>query len=188
MLFTHYGVSGPIILSLSHAAGQALKENPAPEIIFELNLKPALSEEVLDKRLQRDFSTFVRKQFKNSLGELLPQKLIPVIIALSQIEPEKPVHQITREERAKLLALLQKLQMTIKRTRPVAEAVVTAGGVTVKEIQPKTMASRVIGGLFFAGEIIDVDGYTGGFNLQAAFSTGFVAGKAAAEQMQNIAL
>ena len=180
MLFTHYGVSGPIILSLSHAVAKALKENPVPEIVFELNLKPALSPEVLDKRLQRDFSAVVRKQFKNSLGELLPRKLIPVIIELSKIEPEKPVHQITREERTILVELLQKLQITVKRTRPVAEAVVTAGGVLVKEIQPKTLSSRLIKGLYFAGEIIDVDGYTGGFNLQAAFSTGFVAGRSAA--------
>ena len=180
MMFTHYGISGPIVLSLSYAAAKALKENPAQEIIFELNLKPALSPEVLDKRLQRDFSTFVRKQFKNSLDELLPRKMIPVIIGLSTIEPEKPVHQITREERAKLVELLQKLQITVKRTRPVAEAVVTAGGVMVKEIQPKTMESRLIKGLYFAGEVIDVDGYTGGFNLQAAFSTGFVAGRSAA--------
>ena len=181
MLFTHYGLSGPIVLSLSHAVSQALKKVPAPEIVFELNLKPALSPDTLDKRLQRDFSAFARKQFKNSLGDLLPQKMIPVVIQLSGIEPEKPVHQITREERSCLVDLLQKISLTIRRTRPVAEAVVTAGGVSVKEVQPKTMASRLIGGLFFAGEILDIDGYTGGFNLQAAFSTGHVAGRSAAE-------
>lgn len=181
MLFTHYGISGPIVLSLSHAVSQALKAQPIPQILFELNLKPALTPEILDKRLQRDFTAFARKQFKNSLTELLPQKMIPLFIELSGIEPEKPVHQITREERARLASLLQNITLTIRGTRPVAEAVVTAGGVSLKEIQPKTMASKLIHGLFFAGEILDVDGYTGGFNLQAAFSTGYVAGRAAAE-------
>ena len=180
MMFTHFGISGPIVLSLSQAVSKALKQTPIPEIVAEINLKPALTPEILDKRLQRDFSAFVRKQFKNALGELLPTKLIPVIIRLSGIQPEKHVHQITREERRHLVELLQNLRITIRGTRPVAEAVVTAGGVNVKEIMPKTMGSRLVSGLFFAGEIIDVDGYTGGFNLQAAFSTGFVAGCAAA--------
>ena len=180
MMFTHFGISGPIVLSLSQAVSKALKLTPIPEIVAEINLKPALTPETLDKRLQRDFSAFVRKQFKNALGELLPAKLIPVIIRLSGILPEKHVHQITREERRHLVELLQNLRITIRGTRPVAEAVVTAGGVNVKEIMPKTMGSRLVSGLFFAGEIIDIDGYTGGFNLQAAFSTGFVAGCAAA--------
>ena len=180
MMFTHFGISGPIVLSLSQAVSKALKQTPKPEIVAEINLKPALTPEILDKRLQRDFSAFVRKQFKNALGELLPTKLIPVIIRLSGIQPEKHVHQITREERRHLVELLQNLRITIRGTRPVAEAVVTAGGVNVKEIMPKTMGSRLVSGLFFAGEIIDVDGYTGGFNLQAAFSTGFIAGCAAA--------
>ena len=183
MLFTHFGLSGPIILSLSQAVSRALLLKPTPEITVELNLKPALTPEVLDKRLQRDFTAFTRKQFKNSLGELLPAKLIPVIIQLSGISAEKPVHQITREERGRLVELLQGLRFTIGKTRPVAEAVVTAGGVDVKEINPKTMQSRLVKGLFFAGEIIDVDGYTGGFNLQAAFSTGMVAGAAAARHV-----
>ena len=183
MLFTHFGLSGPIILSLSQAVSIALLLKPTPEITVELNLKPALTPEVLDKRLQRDFTAFTRKQFKNSLGELLPAKLIPVIIELSGISAEKPVHQITREERGRLVELLQGLRFTIGKTRPVAEAVVTAGGVDVKEINPKTMQSRLVKGLFFAGEIIDVDGYTGGFNLQAAFSTGMVAGAAAARHV-----
>ena len=180
MMFTHFGISGPIVLSLSQAVSKALKQTPKPEIVAEINLKPALTPETLDKRLQRDFSAFVRKQFKNALGELLPTKLIPVIIRLSGIQPEKHVHQITREERRHLVELLQNLRITIRGTRPVVEAVVTAGGVNVKEIMPKTMGSRLVSGLFFAGEIIDVDGYTGGFNLQAAFSTGFIAGCAAA--------
>ena len=183
MLFTHFGLSGPIILSLSQAVSLALAAKPVPEITVEVNLKPALTPEVLDKRLQRDFAAFTRKQFKNSLGELLPAKLIPVIIQLSGISAEKPVHQITREERGRLVELLQGLRFTIGKTRPVAEAVVTAGGVDVKEINPKTMQSRLVKGLFFAGEIIDVDGYTGGFNLQAAFSTGMVAGAAAARHV-----
>ncbi len=185
MLFTHYGISGPIILSLSQAVSKALKQTPKPEIYVEVNLKPALTPEILDKRLQRDFSAFSRKQFKNALGELLPAKMIPVIIQLSGIAPEKFVNQITREERAHLVDLLQNLRVSIRGTRPVAEAVVTSGGVEVKEIQPKTMESRLVGGLFFAGEIMDVDGYTGGFNLQAAFSTGFVAGRAAARSIDG---
>ena len=180
LMFTHFGLSGPIILSLSQAASRALKQTPRPEIVVSVNLKPALTPETLDKRLQRDFTAFARKQFKNSLGELLPAKLIPVVIRLSGIAPEKPVHQISRDERRQLVELLQNLCFTIRGTRPVAEAVVTAGGVAVKEIQPKTMESRLVGGLYFAGEILDVDGYTGGYNLQAAFSTGYVAGRAAA--------
>ena len=185
MLFTHFGLSGPIVLTLSQAVSQALPQNPPPRVTIELNLKPALTPEVLDKRLQRDFAEFTRKQFKNSLGELLPLKLIPVIIRLSGIAPDKPVHQITREERARLVELLQGLRLTVTKTRPIAEAVVTAGGVAVKEINPKTMQSRLVEGLFIAGEILDVDGYTGGFNLQAAFSTGMVAGSAAARLLQS---
>ena len=180
LMFTHFGLSGPIILSLSQAASRALKQAPRPEIVVAVNLKPALTPETLDKRLQRDFTAFARKQFKNSLGDLLPAKLIPVMIRLSGIAPEKPVHQIRRDECRQLVELLQNLCFTIRGTRPVAEAVVTAGWVAVKEVQPKTMESRLVGGLYFAGEILDVDGYTGGFNLQAAFSTGFVAGRAAA--------
>ena len=180
LMFTHFGLSGPIILSLSQAASRALKQTPRPEIIVSVNLKPALTPETLDKRLQRDFTAFARKQFKNSLGDLLPAKLIPVVIRLSGIAPEKPVHQISRDERRQLVELLQNLCFTIRGTRPVAEAVVTAGGVAVKEIQPKTMESRLVGGLYFAGEILDVDGYTGGFNLPAAYSTCFFAARAAA--------
>lgn len=183
MLFTHYGLSGPIILSLSRSAGKWLdsQQKTTVEVIIEINLKPALSEEVLDRRLQRDFEKFSRKQLKNSLGELLPTKLIPVIIDLAQIDGDKFVHQITKEERLRLLNQLLHLKFTIKGTRPLAEAIVTAGGVDTREINPKTMESKLISGLFFAGEVIDIDGYTGGYNLQAAFSTGFVAGRAAAE-------
>jgi len=181
LLFTHFGLSGPIILSLSQAVSAMQKKVTPAVVTIEINLKPALTHEMLDKRLQRDFSAFTRKQFKNSLGELLPAKMIPVIVELSEIFPEKPVHQITKEERVRLVELLQNLKLTVSNTRPIAEAVVTSGGVSVKEINPKTMESRLIRGLFFAGEIIDVDGYTGGYNLQAAFSTGYVAGSAAAE-------
>jgi len=180
LLFTHFGLSGPVILSLSNPVAAALRRSPGGEILIVINLKPALNADVLDKRLQRDFAKFARKQFKNSLGELLPARLVPVIVDLSHIDPDKPVHQITREERARLAGLLQKLTFTVTGTRPLAEAIVTAGGVSTKEINPATMASRLISGLYFAGEVIDVDGYTGGFNLQAAFSTGYVAGRAAA--------
>ena len=179
MLFTHFGISGPIVLSASsHILRIKDLENKLKngEIKLILDLKPALSEEKLGQRIQRDFEKFTRKQFKNSLGELLPAKLIPEIIKVSEINPEKQVDQITREEREKLVEVLKKLKMTIKRFRPIDEAIVTAGGINIKEINSKTMESKIISGLYFAGEIIDVDAYTGGFNLQIAFSTGYVAG------------
>lgn len=180
MLFTHYGVSGPIILSLSSKVGDylAIEKGYAK---LHIDFKPALSEEKLENRLQRDFAKYARKQFKNSLDDLLPKKLIPVITKLSGIDEEKLVNQITKEERKSLLKLLKEFPLTIISTRSVKEAIVTAGGVNVKEINPKTMESKVIKNLYFAGEILDVAGYTGGFNLQAAFSTGFVAGKYASE-------
>jgi len=181
MLFTHYGLSGPIILSLSKKVAELLGSKPDEEVLISINLKPALTEEVLDKRLQRDFEKFTRKQIKNSLGELLPAKLINVIIDLAHLDPDKFVHQITKSERARLLQQITHLTFTITGTRPVSEAIVTAGGIHVKEINPKTMASKQIEGLYFAGEVIDIDGYTGGYNLQAAFSTGYVAGQHAAE-------
>ncbi|WP_371370836.1 NAD(P)/FAD-dependent oxidoreductase [Sporomusa aerivorans] len=180
MLFTHYGLSGPIILSLSKKVSEQFAAFPNCEVTIEINLKPALNMETLDKRLQRDFAKFARKQLKNSLHELLPGKLIPVVIDLSFIDPDKFVHQITKEERLRLLDVLNHLTFTITQTRPVAEAIVTAGGVSTKEIQARTMESKLIPGLFLAGEVIDIDGYTGGFNLQAAFSTGYVAGQSAA--------
>jgi predicted Rossmann fold flavoprotein len=148
---------------------------------LRIDLKPALSESQLDQRIQRDFGQVQRKQFKNSLGRLLPKNLIPVIVALSGIDPEKPVHQITRSERLNLVTLLKRLELSIIETLPLQAAIVTAGGVCVKEIDPKTMQSRLVKGLFFAGEVIDVDGVTGGFNLQAAFSTGRLAGISAVE-------
>ncbi len=183
MLFTHFGLSGPIILSLSRFASQWVdaKQKVTAEVVIEINLKPALTEEVLDKRLQRDFEKFSRKQLKNALGSLLPAKIIPVMIDLAYIDGDKFVHQLTKQERFRLLEQLMHLKLTIKGTRPLAEAIVTAGGVDTREIDPKTMQSKLIAGLFFAGEVIDIDGYTGGYNLQAAFSTGFVAGRAGAE-------
>ncbi len=172
MIFTHFGVSGPVILSASrHLLAYDFKD-----ITLSVDLKPALSEEKLDERVQRDFEKYSRKQYKNSLDELLPQKLIPVVIELSAIDPYKPVHQITKEERKRLVALLKRLEVTIVAARPIKEAIVTAGGIKTNEINPSTMESRKIKGLYFAGEIIDVDAYTGGFNLTIAFSTGYLAG------------
>lgn len=179
MLFTHFGISGPIILSLSRVVVDELTAG-MKQVKVTIDLKPALTAEQLDLRLQKDFTLKTRKQFKNSLDELLPKSLIPVILQLSQIPPEKWVHQITREERQSLGLLLKAMPLTVIRSFPVAAAIVTAGGVAVKEINPKTMQSKLIPGLYFAGEVIDIDAYTGGYNLQAAFSTGFVAGRAAA--------
>ncbi len=178
MLFTHYGVSGPIILSLSKIVSANLGVNNLIELV--INLKPALTEEVLDKRIQRDFEKFIRKQIKNSLGSLLPAKLIDIVMDLAYLDPDKSVNQVTKEERQRLIETITKLTLTIKGTRPVSEAIVTAGGIHVKEINPKTMESKLVDGLYFAGEVIDIDGFTGGFNLQAAFSTGYVAGQNAA--------
>jgi len=180
MLFTHYGVSGPIILSLSKIVAENLTENKIVEL--SINLKPALSFEKLHNRVQRDFEKFSKKQIKNALNELLPSKLIDIIIDLSYINPDKMINQITKEERLRLVEQIMDLRLTITKTRPVAEAIVTAGGVSIKEINPKTMESKIIEGLYFAGEIVDVDGYTGGYNLQAAFSMGYIAGKAVAMQ------
>ncbi len=172
MLFTHFGVSGPIILSGS----RHILDYDYKNIKLVIDLKPALTEEVLDARIQRDFERFSRKQFKNSLDELLPKKMIPVIVRLSGIAPEKPVNQITREERRGLVKLLKSLELNIVGSRPIREAIVTAGGVSVDEINPSTMESRIVKGLYFAGEVMDLDGYTGGFNLTIAFSTGYLAG------------
>lgn len=181
MLFTHFGVSGPIVLSMSRKIALALAEGQ--EVRLTLDLKPALSEEQLDRRLQRDFEKYLRKQVKNALHDLLPQKLIPVIIDLAYLDEDKPIHQVTKEERLRLLHTIKQMEMTVTKTRPMAEAIVTAGGVSTKEVNPKTLSSRIVEGLYFAGEVLDIDGYTGGFNLQAAFSTGYVAGKSAAEAL-----
>lgn len=171
MVFTHYGVSGPIILSLS-----AYMKPPYSRYLLSLNLKPALSYEQLDLRIQRDFKKYSRKQFKNSLQDLLPKKMIPVIIKLSKINEDKFVHQITKDERQNLTHLLQNLNLSVETLCPIDTAIVTAGGVDTKEINPSTMESKLIKNLYFAGEIINIDGLTGGFNLQIAFSTGYLAG------------
>ena len=179
MLFTHFGVSGPIILSASahllryKNIDKLLKEN---KIKLTIDLKPALSYEELDKRVLRDFEIFKNKEFKNSLFELLPKKIINPIINLSNINENKKVNEITKEERKILVNLIKSLEINIDGFRPVEEAIVTAGGISIKEINPKTMESKLIKGLYFAGEIIDVDAYTGGFNLQIAYSTGYTAG------------
>ncbi|AUS96245.1 aminoacetone oxidase family FAD-binding enzyme [Clostridium thermosuccinogenes] len=172
MLFTHFGVSGPVILS----ASRHLLDYDYKDVKLIIDLKPALTEEKLDARLQRDFEKYSRKQFKNSLDELLPQKLIPVIVDLSGIPSDKFVNQITRDERRSLVRLLKNLEIEIVGSRPLKEAIVTAGGVSTGEINPSTMESKLIKGLFFAGEVIDVDAYTGGFNMTIAFSTGHLAG------------
>ena len=180
MLFTHFGVSGPVILSASaHLVrykniDELLKDN---KIVLHIDLKPALSKEKLDDRVIRDFEEFKNKQFKNSLEKLLPQKMIEPIIQLSGIKPEKPVNEITKLEREKLVNLLKDFKLTIKGFRPIDEAIITSGGVSIKEINPSTMESKIVKNLYFAGEVIDVDAYTGGFNLQIAYSTGFTAGK-----------
>ncbi|MCI8964960.1 MAG: NAD(P)/FAD-dependent oxidoreductase [Clostridia bacterium] len=180
MLFTHFGVSGPTILSSSahllryKKVEELLKNN---KIKLFIDLKPALTNEQLDLRIRRDFEAAKNKRFKNSLDKLLPKKMISVVIAQSKINEEKKVNEITKEERLNLLNVLKKFEVTINGFRPVEEAIVTAGGINIKEINPKTMESKLVKGLFFAGEIIDVDAYTGGFNLQIAYSTGYTAGK-----------
>ncbi len=174
MLFTHFGLSGPVILSLSNEVSKQLAAGLKVEIAIDL--KPALKPEILDARIQRDFTRYSRKQIKNSLHELLPASLIPVVLAEAQIDEEKFTNQISKEERKRFLAVLKDFRLSVTSTRPLAEAIVTAGGVNLKEIDPKTLASKILTGLYFAGEVMDIDGYTGGFNLQAAFSTGYVAG------------
>lgn len=183
MLFTHYGVSGPIILTMSKLAGELLqKEEP---LWFKIDLKPALSEEQLDARIQRDFDKYSRKKAENGLDDLLPQKLIPVMLELAKVDPEKPIHQITRQERLALVENMKKLTMKVVEQRPIAEAIVTAGGVNLKEVNPQTMESKVVPNLYFAGEILNLAGWTGGYNLQAAFSTGWVAGQAVVESKSD---
>lgn len=179
MLFTHFGLSGPIILSGSRTVGM---NNNLSAVI---NLKPALSQDELDKRLQKDFIKFANKNFKNSLDELLPRKLINIIIMISKIDPDKKVNLITREERKNLVHLLQNFTFRVKGVRPIAEAIVTAGGVDVRDINPSDMRSKIFTNLYFAGEMIDVDGYTGGFNMQIAFSTGYLAGNRLGEEGIN---
>lgn len=170
MLFTHFGISGPIILTLSRTVAKLLHEKKFVEL--QINLKPALTAEQVDARILRDFEKFKKKSAKNALVELLPHKLIEVILDLSFIDAEKKVTEITKAERQRLLKNLRGLPLTITKTRPLAEAIVTAGGVSVKEINPKTMESKIISGLYIVGEVADIDGFTGGFNLQAAWAMG----------------
>jgi predicted Rossmann fold flavoprotein len=172
MLFTHFGISGPLVLSASSHIRYMGKKN----YIAYIDLKPALTNDQLDNRILRDFSEFQNKDFGNSLDKLLPKSIIPIIVKLSGIDSSKKVNQISREERQSLVNVIKALPLHITGFRPIEEAIITSGGISVKEIDPKTMQSKLIEGLFFAGEIIDVDAYTGGFNLQIAFSTGFTAG------------
>lgn len=173
MLFTHFGISGPMVLS----ASSMLRDMEPGRYIVSIDLKPALTHEQLDARILRDFSGNTNKDFINSLGALLPRKLIPVVVKLSGIKANEKVNQITKEQRRRLVELLKDFRVTIKSFRPIDEAIVTSGGVKISEIDPKTMQSKLLPGLYFAGEVIDVDAYTGGFNLQIAFSTGRLAGE-----------
>ena len=179
MVFTHFGISGPTILSGSahlvryKKIDDLMKEQ---KIKLQIDLKPALTEEQLDERILRDFKEFKNKQFKHALDKLLPQKMIPIVIEKTKINEEKRVNEITKEERRNLVKVLKKFELTIKDFRPVEEAIITSGGINIKEINPKTMESKLVKGLYFAGEVIDVDSYTGGFNLQIAYSTGYTAG------------
>ena len=172
MEFTDYGVDGPIIKSASCIMRDLSKESYK----ISLDLKPALDHEKLDKRVQRDFQKYINKRFENSLSDLLPSKMISVVVELSGIDPATPVNSITKEERRNLVNTIKNIEMHVKRYRPMEEAIVTSGGVKTSEINSSTMESKLVEGLYFAGEVIDVDAYTGGFNLQIAFSTGYLAG------------
>lgn len=173
MIFTHFGISGPIVLSTSSYINRYNPES----LNFEIDLKPALTSEKLDNRVIRDFEAYNNKDFKNSLFDLLPRKIIPVVIEESNIDPNKTVHQITKDERRRLVKTIKGLNLEIESLRSMKEAIITSGGVDTNEINPSTMESNLVDGLFFAGEIIDVDALTGGFNLQIAFSTGVLAGR-----------
>lgn len=176
MLFTHYGVSGPVLLSASSYAVKELKKGP---LTLTIDLKPALSEEQLDNRILRDFEQAINKQFRNALGHLYPAKLIPVMVDRSGIAPDKKVNEITREERRQLICATKEFTLTLTGLRGYKEAIITQGGVSVKEVNPSTMESKLVPGLYFSGEVLDLDAVTGGFNLQIAWSTGWAAGSAA---------
>ncbi len=177
MLFTHYGVSGPLVLSASSFYG---KRKGTEAVVLTIDLKPALSEEQLDKRILRDFEENRNRQFKNALGGLYPAKLISVMIERSGIDPEKKVHEVTKQERRRLAELTKAFTLQVRGKRGFEEAVITQGGVSVKEVSPSTMESKLVRGLYFAGEVLDLDGLTGGFNLQIAWSTGYLAGNSSA--------
>ncbi|KNF07443.1 hypothetical protein CLPU_17c00680 [Gottschalkia purinilytica] len=174
MIFTHYGISGPIVLTMSNYINKYISKSN--DIKIKIDLKPALDFKKLESRLIKDFEKYSKKQFKNALNELLPKKLIPVIIKLSGIPEDKFINQITKEERTHLINILKGLTLTFKKFRPLNEGIITSGGISTLEIDPSTMESKIIKGLFFAGEVIDVDALTGGFNLQIAYSTGYLAG------------
>lgn len=175
MMFTHFGVTGPLILTGSSRIQKQIRQR---ELRLVIDLKPALSEEQLDKRLLRDFDESKNKQFRNALGGLFPAKLIPVMVRLSGIPPEKKIHEVSKEERRKFLRLIKNFELTITGLRDYNEAIITKGGVHVKEIDPATMESRLVSGVYFAGEVLDLDAVTGGFNLQIAWSTAYAAGTA----------
>lgn len=175
MLFTHYGVSGPLMLSASSYIGKKLLER---ELSLVIDLKPALSVEQLDQRVLRDFEENINKQFKNAIGKLFPSKLVPIMLELSGIDPEKKVNLISKEERQSFVSLIKQFPMTITGLRDFNEAIITRGGISVKEVNPTTMESKLVSGLYFAGEVLDLDAVTGGFNLQIAWSTGYAAGNA----------
>jgi predicted Rossmann fold flavoprotein len=177
LLFTHFGVSGPVVLTLSKRAVDALSRG---EVSLSINLKPALSARALDERLQHELDSHGRRQMQSMLAQLLPHKLVGVFLELLAIPPEKPSHQISAPERKRIAVLLQDVRIRIKASRPIAEAIVTAGGIDTTEIDPRTLESKLVHGLYFCGEVIDVDADTGGYNLQAAFSTGYLAGESAA--------
>ncbi len=183
MLFTHFGVSGPIVLSLSGDVAESLGQEK--EIILSLDLKPALEKNQIRERIVRDNKIFGRKNFKNYLKEFLPSKMTAVFIKLLRIPGDKKVNQLTQNDREKFIDLLKDFRITAVGTRPMEEAIVTRGGVSVKEIEPKTMESKIIKGLYFSGELIDIDARTGGYNLQAAFSTGYIAGENAAKSRER---
>ena len=178
MLFTHYGVTGPVILSASSIVGKRLKEQ---ELTLHIDLKPALTEEQLDRRVLREFEANQNRQFKNAVDSLFPAKLRPVIVELSGISEEKKVNEITKEERIRFVRLIKDFTMTLTSLRGYSEAIITKGGVSVKEIDPGTMESKLVKGLYFAGEVLDLDAVTGGYNLQIAWSTGYLAGMSAGD-------
>lgn len=176
MLFTHFGISGPLVLS----ASAHMRRWGSAQYRAEIDLKPALDRQTLDKRILSDFSERQNVDFRNALSALLPRKMIPIVIAHSGIDPHMKVHSITKKQRAALVTAIKQFPLTVTGTRPIEEAIVTSGGVSVREVSPKTMESKKVSGLYLAGELLDVDGYTGGFNLQIAWSTGFLAGQSAA--------
>ena len=182
MLFTHFGVSGPLVLS----ASAKMRSMGKAEYRLEIDLKPALDEKKLDARLLRDFEKYANREYQNALGDLVGRSMIPVIVRLSGIPPETKVNMITRQQRTALLQLLKAFPVSVSGTRPIDEAIVTAGGVSTKEVNPRTMESKLVSGLYFAGEVLDLDAYTGGFNLQIAWSTGFVAGNSIPKEDTDI--